>query len=92
VIDASQWAKRLQSQLRESVISDPNIGSGFLHRAEESFRKAQLDAIQQCLRLAQEQMNITSARFRDGIGPVVDQIADLAISVKRRLPPMQGDA
>ncbi len=90
MIDAAEWAQRLRAQLKESVIRDPDIGSGFLQRTEEAFRKAQLDAIQQCLRLAQDQMNITTARFRDGIGPVVDQIADLAIGVKRRLPPSQG--
>ncbi len=92
MIDASQWAKQLREQLRESVIRDPDIGTGFLQRAEEAFRKAQLDAIRQCLRLAQQRMDIAPIRHRLGIGPVVDTIADLAIDVKRRRlpPPVEG--
>lgn len=84
MIDASQWAKQLREQLKEGIANDPSIGTGFLYRAEDLFRKAQLDTLNQCMRLAHQLMNGAPRNQRIGMGLVVDKIADLAIEVKYR--------
>ncbi len=91
MIDASQWAKNLREDLRTSIQSDPEIGTGFMRRAEEVIRRAQLDAINQCLRITHQQMNGAPRQQRLGMGLVVDKVADLALDVKQRVTPKQGD-
>lgn len=87
MIDARQWAKRLRMARSESIARDAEVETGFVTRAEVVVRDVQLDAVSQCLRIAQRAMNAAPARHRPALGLVVDQLADLALDVKQRQPP-----
>jgi hypothetical protein len=91
MIEAKQWAKRLRMARTESIARDAEVETGFVVRAEGVVRDAQLDAINQCLRIAQRAMSAALPRHRPALGLVVDQLADLALDVKQRVTPKQGD-
>ncbi|MES2340024.1 MAG: hypothetical protein V4537_18170 [Pseudomonadota bacterium] len=90
MIDAKTWAKRLRMARSESIARDAEVETGFVTRAEGVVRDAQLDMVNECLRIAQRAMDAAAPRHRAALGVVVDRLADLALDVKQRQPPKAG--
>ena len=90
MIDAGQWAKRIRQARIDATARDSQIEAGFLERTEAIAREAQLDTINQALRVAHDVMRETPPRHRAAVGIVVDRLSDLALDVKRRQTPNAG--
>lgn len=81
MMDAGQWAKQAIHAYRDAVRIDPQIESGALARVSAVIRRAQLEAINDCLRRAQKAMNDAPLRDQRAFGRVVDLLADFALLV-----------